>query len=291
VFVLSRVTLGADVAVTSVLLDAAKRRFPRATIWFAGSRKNYELFADDSRIVHLAWPYPRAGSIAERLAHMPQLPSQDAIVIDPDSRLTQLGMLPVCDDDRYFFFESRGYGSDSDQPLPDLAAKWAAEVLGVARSRAYVAPARAQMPFDVAVSFGVGENDEKRLEDPFEEELLRAVCAEGLTVVLDKGAGGEEAARAERLASRIPSIRLYEGPYATFASMISQARLYIGYDSAGQHVAAASATPLISVFAGFPSDRMFERWRPQGRGPTHVVKVEDRSKDRVLAEALQYLTL
>jgi hypothetical protein len=31
VFVLSRVTLGADVAVTSVLLDAAKRRFPKRT--------------------------------------------------------------------------------------------------------------------------------------------------------------------------------------------------------------------------------------------------------------------
>ena len=32
VFVLSRVTLGADVAVTSVLLAAAKRRFPQARI-------------------------------------------------------------------------------------------------------------------------------------------------------------------------------------------------------------------------------------------------------------------
>ena len=29
VYVLSRVTLGADVAVTSVMLDAAKRRYPR----------------------------------------------------------------------------------------------------------------------------------------------------------------------------------------------------------------------------------------------------------------------
>ena len=36
VFVLSRVTLGADVAVTSVLLAAAKRRFPHAEIVFVG---------------------------------------------------------------------------------------------------------------------------------------------------------------------------------------------------------------------------------------------------------------
>ena len=52
VFVLSRVTLGADVAVTSVLLAAAKVRFPRAEIVFVGPRKNYEMFAGDPRIHH-----------------------------------------------------------------------------------------------------------------------------------------------------------------------------------------------------------------------------------------------
>ena len=36
VIVLSRVTLGADVAVASVMLDAAKKRFPEARIHFAG---------------------------------------------------------------------------------------------------------------------------------------------------------------------------------------------------------------------------------------------------------------
>src|SRR5258707_5726493 len=43
VFVLSRVTLGADVAVTSVVLDAAKRAFPHAESYFAGPQKGYEL--------------------------------------------------------------------------------------------------------------------------------------------------------------------------------------------------------------------------------------------------------
>src|SRR5262249_38980823 len=47
VIVLSRITLGADVAVTSVLLAAAKRRFPHAEIVFCGPRKNYEMFAAD----------------------------------------------------------------------------------------------------------------------------------------------------------------------------------------------------------------------------------------------------
>ena len=54
VFVLSRVTLGADVAVTSVILDAAKQRFPNAAIWFTGPKKSWELFAADPRLRHLA---------------------------------------------------------------------------------------------------------------------------------------------------------------------------------------------------------------------------------------------
>src|SRR5689334_7813794 len=68
VFVLSRVTLGADVAVTSVLLDAAKRRFPRARIVLVGSQKSWELFSADRRIEHAPVSYRRAGSVRERLA-------------------------------------------------------------------------------------------------------------------------------------------------------------------------------------------------------------------------------
>lgn len=57
---------------------------------------------------------------------------------------------------------------------------------------------------------------------------------------------------------------LWEGSFAGFASIIAGSRLYVGYDSAGQHVAAACGVPLISIFAGFPSPRMFARWRPTG---------------------------
>jgi len=59
VCVLSRVTLGADVAVTSVVLAAAKQRFPNARICFVGPAKNAELFACDPRIEPLSIPYGR----------------------------------------------------------------------------------------------------------------------------------------------------------------------------------------------------------------------------------------
>jgi ADP-heptose:LPS heptosyltransferase len=278
VFVLSRVTLGADVAITSVLLAAAKVRFPRAEIVFAGPRKNYELFAGDARIGHAEIGYVRGG-LRQRLAVWSDLKrlfaAPDSAIIDPDSRLTQLGLLPVCPEDRYYFFESRAYGGDSGLALPELAAAWAGETFGVAGAKPYVALAAAPSHAGgIAVSLGVGDNPAKRLPDPFEEDLLRLLAASGVPLSIDKGAGGEEARRVERAVERSGARAEYwTGSFAGFASIVAASRLYVGYDSAGQHVAAAAAVPLIGVFAGFPAPRMFERWRPVGEH-CHVIRVE-----------------
>ncbi|MEP6962869.1 MAG: hypothetical protein ABI995_12375, partial [Acidobacteriota bacterium] len=124
VYVLSRITLGADVAVTSVFLDAAKRRYPQAEIIFVGPRKNYELFEGDQRIQHQEAPYVRSGELKDRLAASASLWFNDGIVLDPDSRLSQLGLIQICPDENYYFFESRSYGGTSDASLPALAADW-----------------------------------------------------------------------------------------------------------------------------------------------------------------------
>lgn len=271
VFVLSRVTVGADVAVTSVILDALKKRYPDAAIYLAGSRRNWELFAGDSRIRHLPFPYPKTGSLVERLSRWGNFEAPNGIVIDPDSRLTQLGILPVSAEESYYFFESRCYGSDSQDPLPVLTRRWVKQVFGV-EGRPYIAPKHMEMEYDVAVSFGVGGNIRKRIEGGFEESVLDLLLQRGLNVVLDAGSGGEETERAQRLQSRLPAVQLYDGSYAPFASMISQAKLYVGYDSAGGHVAAACGTPLLSIFAGYASERTFQRWRPAGSGPCAIVK-------------------
>ncbi len=300
VFVLSRVTLGADVAVTSVLLDAAKRRFPDARIVLAGSRKSWELFAADPRVEHLLLPVIRLGSLRERLSpwrEMQALLSQpDSIVIDPDSRLTQLGLLPVCPEENYYFFESRSYGGDGHEALPELARRWAAATLGVEDASPYIAPAAMSdlpEPPVISVSLGVGENPAKRIADPFEAQLLAHLAETGALLCIDRGAGGEEAERVDRaiLLSGIPArnVRVYDGSFAGFASIIARSQLYAGYDSAGQHVAAACGVPLLSIFAGFASQRMFERWRPTGRGCIEVVKVNDADPTTMLRQVVQAL--
>jgi ADP-heptose:LPS heptosyltransferase len=294
VFVLSRVTLGADVAVTSVLLDAAKRRFPKAEICFVGPAKNYQLFEADPRIRHAPVAY-RRGSLCDRLAVRHDLTAildaPDSLTIDSDSRLTQLGLLPICAEDRYHLFESRAYGGAADRPLPELAAAWAEETLGVTGAKPFVALAAAPPDHaaEIAVSFGVGENPAKRLPDPFEESLLGLLGERGAAICIDKGAGGEEAARVERAVER-SGVRatFWNGSFAGFAAIIAASRLYVGYDSAGQHVAAAVGVPLVGIFAGFPVPRMFDRWRPRTNGGA-VIRIDRPDAAEALASVRRAL--
>ncbi len=276
VFVLSRVTLGADIAVTSVLLDAAKRRFPRAQIWFVGPTKSWELFASDPRLRHLPIAYGRRGTVDDRLSIWPQLRDAvcepNSIVIDPDSRLTQLGLLPICSEEDYYFFESRSYGAGGDESLSTLSHRWASETFGAAETRPYINTGLPAVKHACTVSFGVGENPEKRVANPFEEELLKILPR---PLLIDKGAGGEEAERVEHAAARAGSgITTWGGSFAGFAAHIQKSELYVGYDSAGGHVAAACGVPLISIFGGFASERMFQRWRPTGPGEIRIVRTD-----------------
>ncbi|MGI8989596.1 MAG: hypothetical protein ACR2I2_08440 [Bryobacteraceae bacterium] len=291
VFVLSRVTLGADIKITNIVLEATKRRFPEASIYFVGGRKAAELFPGVDRV---PIEYPRGGSLRERLASWREMAARlsipGSIVIDPDSRLTQLGLLPVCAEENYFFFESRAYGGAGDEDLSALARRWVSETLGVSDVSA---PSRSGHGDGIAISLGTGGNPLKRIADPFESELLRLVAQKPGTIRIDKGAGGEEAVRVDRAIAHSGidrnRVHAWEGSFAGFADLIARSRVYIGYDSAGQHAAAVRGVPLLAIFAGFPSHRMFQRWRPTGPGGIEIVKVENPDPVAVLAQVKKSL--
>lgn len=296
VFVLSRVTLGADVAVTSVALAAAKQRFPNAEIVLVAPEKNAELYLADPRIEPVAITYGRSALLRDRLLAAAELmvavDELSSIVIDPDSRLTQLGLIPICDDARYYFFESRSYGFEGSDNLPQLTARWLSEVFDVPDARPYVAPNPRHSIGNgaphVTVSWGVGDNPTKRIDDEFEFQVLSWVLEQGRSILLDRGAGGEEAQRIDALARRLghpPHLHIHDGSYASFASHIVQSGLYVGYDSAGQHVASAAGVPLVSVFTGYACERMFERWRPCGPS-SRVVKVDETNRSTALIRTL-----
>lgn len=301
VYVLSRVTLGADVAVTSVVLDAARQRFPRARIIFAGPRKAWELFERAPGLSWLPVEYPRQGTLAGRLAVRGALEEAfrdpGALVLDPDSRLTQLGLLPVCEPERHFLFESRGYGGEGAASLSALAQDWVRRVLGVEEAVPWLQP-RYSCGFGsqpvAAVSLGVGENPAKRVEDPFEEELLALLSRRFGLVMVDAGApGSEEEERVRRAAGRAQQrgarVGIHEGPFASFAAVIAASSFYAGYDSAGQHAAAAAGVPQVCVFNGYACERAVQRWAPDGPAPAAVVRAAGRSPQDVLSEVRRAL--
>jgi hypothetical protein len=287
VVVLSRVTLGADINVTSVLMDAARRRYPGARLVFAGPRKAWELFVG-SKWEFVEISYGRTALLRARLACFAPLRElvdrPGVLLLDPDSRLTQLGLLPVCDAASHHLFEGRAFGADSSAALPELARQWCAATLGIDDAEPWFHPARTLPPPGkrvATVSFGIGENPAKRVADPFEESVLRALLAAGYQVLLDTGApGGEEDARVRAAVARLGAagerIALHTGSFANFAAFIAQSALYVGYDSAGQHAAAAVDVPLVSVFGGYCCQRMLERWSPASRGPLRLITTPGR---------------
>jgi ADP-heptose:LPS heptosyltransferase len=321
VILLSRVTLGADVAITSVMLERMKREFPKAEIAFVGGRKAAELFGGDKRLSFKEIDYGRAATLIERLLSwidllvvIRQLTAGlgrgDFLIVDPDTRLTQLGLLPLtANDEEYLFFPSRERGFGTKEPLGRLTSAWLDEAFGseqpiyprlsLARRDLDLAnnlAKRARRPI-VAINFGVGENPAKRVGDEFETALVSELISEGAAVILDRGAGDEETRRADavisaarqscgaraiefsendlaNLASRAvvdADLIVWNGRIGLLAALISESDLYIGYDSAGQHIAAALGVPSIDVFAGFASARMLDRWTPTGTAPSRVI--------------------
>lgn len=343
VIVLSRVTLGADVAITSVILERLKSTFPGAEIVLAGGAKSAQLFGGDPKVSFKEIGYSRDGTTIARLLTWVDLlecvrelthglQPTEYLIVDPDTRLTQLGLLPIIRSSEepsrhhrvatepewpnYLFFPSREYGSATSHSLGELTSAWLDEVLGeTVATYPRVNPSdedldaarwlvkRMKRPL-IAINFGVGENQLKRVGGDFEASLVAHLIREGATIILDKGAGADEISRAdaviaqatqieregrrmraievdERYLMQVPcaegpdaDILVWNGRIGLLAALISQSDLYIGYDSAGQHIAAALGVPCIDVFAGFSSSRMLDRWRPFGKAETRVLPVD-----------------
>ena len=195
ILVLSRVTIGADVAVTSVVLERMKRLSASAEIVLLGGPKTLALFASDERIQPVRFDYQRTGTLLDRLnawpslvkvveAQLAGLSAAEYLVVDPDSRMTQLGLLPLTEGDQgYHFFESRSYQPERSDPLGKLTGQWLNDVFGPDDEPAYPfvrlgatdvmvgATLRriSEKPL-AAVNFGVGDRAAKRVADPFEKK-------------------------------------------------------------------------------------------------------------------------
>ncbi len=188
VIFLSRVTIGADVAITSVILRRARQAIPQAEAVLLGSPKLNDLFGGDPNVRVHEVRYERGAGVVDRLngwlaavraieQEARDLDPGTVWVVDPDSRLTQLGLLPVCPADQiYSLFESRSFGSGQPASLSRLASVWSEEILQAGSEEIFPSVSlpkvhlqfgrevtrrlrRGSKPYITALSFGVGGNE------------------------------------------------------------------------------------------------------------------------------------
>ena len=112
----------------------------------------------------------------------------------------------------------------------------------------------------------------------------------GWRILIDKGAGGEEAARVEAAIAGLPPDRVqcWEGAFAPFAA---GDRRGAGCISGMIPPDSTSRRPAASRWSRCSPDshlrRMFARWRPTGAGPIEVVRVDDPDPVETLERTLQ----
>lgn len=329
ILVLSRVTIGADVAITSVICQRAANLFPDATITVVGNDKLRQVFTNESGIKVHEIHYSRRGGLLERFlvwvdllqeirSELADLSPTEYLVLDPDSRLTQLGVLPLVPLENYRFFNSRGkQGYPIKASISELTNLWLDNIFGhgafcypkVWTDTASLVEARQlQETLNasgtqtlITMNLGVGGNARKRVTGEFESELVLALLQESNTrVILDLGFGDEELQRSEAILSAArnqgisttelafdklqqlsPDCRLIgvECSVAEIAALISCSDEFVGYDSACQHIAAAEGIKTYTVFAGTNNVRFIRRWHACGPSTSEIIYVDTISKD------------
>ena len=219
VVVLSRVTIGADVLLATVALQRLHHRHPGAELVLLGDAKLAPLLGGLPQVRVRPISYARRGPLRERLASW--LAVADAVadeapdlVLAPDSRLDQLGILPVCAVERYALWEN--VRPDGAAPL-SLAAQfdgWLADRLDLPRvpaclPRVAFTPAAGALAARLVAACGPGRlaavkldhggNPAKALPRAAEVYLLAALRARGWRILLDRGFGTDELTSSDAL--------------------------------------------------------------------------------------------
>jgi len=324
ILLLSRVTIGADVAITSVIVQRLAKYFPDAEIIIMGSAKLREVYGGNPMIRVRDVPYTRRGGLIPRLSSWQTvldiiqeetiaLSSENFILIDPDSRLSQLGILPLVPPDNYFFFDSRSHSVFNNKlSMVELTNAWLNKITGetgfsypevwtkkgdVDQAKQFCGALTNNGAKNIiTVNFGVGGNLRKKVGKELEARLLFTLLQEPDTIIiLDKGFGSEELRDTEILLESVgnngyPVFNTSLDPFdvknikhgivgiqckiGQIAALIANSDEFIGYDSACQHIAAAFSIPCLTIFAGSNNMRFIRRWSAYGKKSSHIIHVD-----------------
>ncbi|MBL7050355.1 MAG: hypothetical protein ISR96_12650, partial [Nitrospira sp.] len=330
VLILSRVTIGADIAITSVVIQRMQKAFPEAAPVLIGSGKLREVYGGNEWLNIREVPYSRRGGLLQRLdswhyvlqiisEETAGLSAEEVILVDPDSRLSQLGVLPLISPEQYYLFDSRSTSAyNSRMSMVELTNSWLDSLLGMREfcyPQVWIPAESLKKASDlcsklrnngvrkiIAVNLGVGGNARKSVSRALEQRLLLSLALEPETVLLlDKGFGEDELQNINTLMNLLKdevAVHHYEDGCITagissgiaglqtsigdMAGLISCCDEFIGYDSACQHIAAASETPCITIFAGSNNMRFVRRWSAHGKNNCDIVHIDTLNNQAML---------
>lgn len=332
ILILSRVTIGADVAITSIIIQRLNEMYPAAEIILIGNSKLGEVYGDNAWIRISEISYSRKGGLMSRLVSWQRmleiieneslnLQPDQIVLIDPDSRISQLGVLPLVPEINYYFFDSRSDTSfNQKMSMVELTNSW---INDITDSKEFRYP-KVWIPDEylrtagqlfnnlrdqgiekiIVANFGVGGNTRKSVGRNFEKKLLTTLLQNPNTVILlDKGFGDQERSYINSLIEEIdqegyPTMHMkfasrpkelinrgiigIESGIGEIAALIALADEFIGYDSACQHISAALGTPCLTIFAGSNNIRFIRRWSAHGRSRCSIVHVDILTGSRIV---------
>jgi ADP-heptose:LPS heptosyltransferase len=323
IFIPSRITVGADVAIVSVIIQRLSLIFPEAQIFLLGSRKLAEIFSANPRLRIIQLDYIRRGGLLERFSSWQKFleivdeqtkPAglDTALAIDPDSRILQLGILPVINNENYLYFNTHDDSPSSKYVcMGELTNAWLDKIFGpgdFCHPRLWPDPSLLDKARKLtsslikngcrritAINFGFGGNPRKRLGLDFEKKLVSEILKQPQTVViLDRGFGDDELNASQQIIDELQNKgypvlqnkfgRIDAGNFShgllaiecntgEIASLIANSHDFLGYDSACQHISAALAVPTITIFSGSNNPRFIRRWSACGKTSCRVVHV------------------
>ncbi|MDD3088776.1 MAG: 2-phospho-L-lactate transferase CofD family protein, partial [Candidatus Omnitrophica bacterium] len=227
IFVLSRGPIGGDFNITGVLIRKAQNRFPGAQVYLVGKERTLSQIFSDSKITIIDHSYNKNSSFSERIENALTLRGKIAayynkdvsIVIDPSSHLLKHGMIPLVEEENYFYFDMvapEGY----KKTLGQLASEWFDTIFGETRvslTSGVLSPEKEacdeideffgknptiEKRNKVAINLGVGGDKFKSLSVDFEVKLITALLNDNSVVFLDRGFGDEKE-RVKEIAKKV----------------------------------------------------------------------------------------
>jgi ADP-heptose:LPS heptosyltransferase len=226
VFLLSRVTIGAEIAVNAPAIEHLRRVFPHAEIVLFGDTALSSLFSEVPGMRIRAVAYVRAGNLTHFLGsyldleqalqrEIVGLTPDEFLIVGMDSRLDQLMLLPLTpfDKERYFGWRNTLPAAELyGQPvsIATQAANWLQRTFPTAPyplfptltiSRPDQLRAESIYRFHglydgliVTMNFGVGGNERKRVGEAFELELASALIRAGAKILVSVAPDSESPA-------------------------------------------------------------------------------------------------